>query len=519
MVELTKNGDQQSVSSIHQKLFELGKRLLAEVNINRLLQLAMDAAIEISNAERGLIILFDDKGNTSFQTARSLNQGDIEHPQFEISRTIIDRVRTGKLPIYLPNALDDPEFKLTESVDRLRILSVICTPLQSNDDVFGVVYLDHRKLRGAFKPETYAFVREFANFISLSAFKELERKRLHRKVNALEKELRAKYQFESIVGQHPKMLDVLELVSQVAASDATVLIQGESGTGKELIARALHHNSLRDEQSFTTVNCAALPEQLLESELFGHVRGAFTGAIKDRSGWFERADGGTIFLDEINDMNQTSQIRLLRVLQTGEYSPVGSSLVKKCDVRIIAASNRNLLDLVHDEKFREDLYYRLNVIDIWLPPLRERRSDIPLLIQNFIQKYGTEYGKPNLNLTAETESLLLAYNYPGNVRELENMIQRAVILSKDGNIELQHLPEFIVRGAEPKSSNKTFTPFKLAKQNAVESFERQYIIDCLQITKGYVRRAAKMAGIHVKNFHEKMKKYHINPIKFRDTSE
>jgi len=514
--EITKKENKNSVvSTAYQQLFELGKRLLAESDINRLLRNAMDSVIEVSNAERGLIILFDETGNILFETARNLKKEDISNPEFEVSRTIIEKVKTEAIPIYLPNALDDPTFKNSESVDRLKLLSVICLPLTFDNRIFGVVYLDNRMLRRAFRQKTYTFIQEFTNFIALAAYKELQQKQLHNQITVLEQELRGKYQFESIVGQHPNMLKVLGLVSQVAETDATVLIQGESGTGKELIARAIHHNSLRKDQPFVPINCAALPEHLLESELFGHVRGAFTGALKDRSGWFERADGGTIFLDEINDMSFAVQNRLLRVLQAGEYSRVGSSDICTCDVRVVAATSKKLLDLVKSGNFREDVYYRLNVIDMWLPPLRDRKSDIPLLIQHFLKLFGTRHKKKNLQLTSEAEALLMAYNYPGNVRELENIIQRAVILTKDGNIEPHHLPANLFPEHKLKTSIKKLSSFKLAKQQAIDAFERQYIMDCLQATKGYVRRAAKIAGIDVKNFHEKMKKHEIDPLEFR----
>jgi len=231
----------------------------------------------------------------------------------------------------------------------------------------------------------------------------------------LEKNLRSRYRFEFIVGHHPKMIKNLKLVSQIADTDATVLIQGESGTGKELIAHAIHYNSKRQDNPFVTINCGALPESLLESELFGHVKGAFTGAIKDKAGWFESARDGTIFLDEVCEMTCELQVKLLRILQTGEYTPVGSTENRKCNVRFVAATNKDLLALVHEGKFREDLYFRLNVIDLELPPLRERKSDIHLLIQHFMHLYTLKCEKKDVNISKDTEGLLLAYNFPGDV--------------------------------------------------------------------------------------------------------
>ncbi|NIT72171.1 sigma-54-dependent Fis family transcriptional regulator, partial [candidate division KSB1 bacterium] len=249
-------------------------------------------------------------------------------------------------------------------------------------------------------------------------------------MQSLEIRLRNTHRFEAIVGHDPKIVEILKLVSQIANTEATVLIQGESGTGKELIARALHSNGRRKCQPFIPINCGALPENLLESELFGHVRGAFTGAIKNKRGWFACADGGTIFLDEVHEMSPGLQVKLLRVLQTGQYSPVGSTEISTCDMRVIAATTKNLTRMIREDQFRGELYYRLNVIDIKLPPLRDRKCDIALLIQHFLKFFHTKYGKENLRISRDAESLLLSYTYPGNVRELENIIERAVVLAE-----------------------------------------------------------------------------------------
>jgi len=322
-------------------------------------------------------------------------------------------------------------------------------------------------------------------------------------------------QFEAIVGCDPKMANILKLVAQIADTDATVLIQGENGTGKELIARALHANSRRKNQPFVPINCGAMPESLLESELFGHVRGAFTGAIKDKVGWFESAAQGTIFFDEVGEMAPALQVKLLRILQTGEYSRVGSTEIRHCKVRIVAATNKDLPTLVRAGAFREDVYYRLNVIDIEIPPLRQRKNDIPLLVCYFLKSFGARYDKTHLQLSPETEVLLLAHDYPGNVRELENIVQRAVVLAEGGEILPHHLPMAVqFRGTSAPSSDKP-APFKIAKQRAVQKFEREYIADCLKTAHGNISRAAQTAGIDVKNFYVKMTKYGIDPYLFR----
>jgi len=502
-----------------QNLVTLAKELLVENDLHRLLGLAMDRAIELSGAERGMIILFDKDGEVLFEAARNLKKEDIDLPEFEVSHTIINKVKTEGTPTCLRNALEDPNLSLSKSTARLKILSVICLPLRYNDRVFGVVYLDNRTLLGIFKAEICTFMQEFADFISLAAYRALERKQLHHKVQALEAELRGKYRFDAIVGHHPKMVEVLKRVAQIADTDATVLIQGESGTGKELIACALHYNSSRRDRPFIPINCAALPETLLESELFGHVRGAFTGAIKDKTGWFERADGGTIFLDEVSEMSLALQVRLLRVLQTGEYSRVGSTELCYCDVRVVAASSRDLKTLVKDDKFRPELYYRLNVIDLCLPSLQERKCDIPTLARHFVGIYAAKHKKENLRLSQKAETLLTAYSFPGNVRELENIIQRAVVLTEGEIIEPEYLPPYLSQRDAAAAMDGSMSSFRAAKHRVTEQFERDYIVDCLSNAQGNISRAAQIAGINFKNFHVKMSKYGIDPHSFKSRTK
>lgn len=504
--------------SIYKQLFEFGRRLLTEKDVNKLLAIAMDMAIKISGAERGWVILFNEENEEiQFQTARNLQKRDIEKPEFEISRSIIDKVKTDGNPVCLQNALDDNAFRQSKSILTLKVLSVICLPLIHEKRIFGVVYLDNRKITGVFKSDTFSFIQEFANFISTAAYTALERKQLKNHISDLEKELRGRYRFGSIIGQHPKILETMQVVSQVADTEATVLIQGESGTGKELIAQALHYNSSRRDKQFIAVNCAALPEELLESELFGHVKGAFTGAIKDRPGWFEKADGSTIFLDEINDMSTALQGKLLRVLQNGEYSRVGSSEVQHCDVRVVAATSKNMKVMIKEGQFREELYYRLNVIDIWLPPLRERKSDIPLLIQHFLRMYNNKYGKPDIKLSSQAEMLLMNYDFPGNIRELENMIQRAVILTQDPVILPQNLPATILQQEEQVNDNRELLPLPDLKRNEYNRIEKKAIINYLLASSGHISKAAELAGLDVSNFHKLVKKHGIEPKAYKKT--
>ncbi len=495
---------------MHTHLLDIAKHVLAEPDIDRVLATVMDAAIELTGAERGLIILFDQRGHIRFHTARNLNKEELQQPKYEISRSIIDRVRQEKQPVYLRNAREAPEFQASRSVATLKILSVICLPLFHDGEIFGAVYLDNRSVRGAFTPEQFEFAQSFADFIAAAAHHALEQRQLHSQVEALHQTLREAFRFDRIIGRHPAVIDILNLISQVADTDAAVLLQGESGSGKELVAHALHENSRRADKPFIAINCGALPDELLESELFGHRKGAFTGATSDKVGWFERAYGGTIFLDEVAEMSPAMQVKLLRVLQNGEFSPVGSTTICHADARVIAASNKNLQELVQQGTFRDDLYYRLNVITIQVPPLRERRSDIPLLAAHFIDIFCRKYNKTPLTLTDAALSALNAYDFPGNIRELENIMQRAVILATDERIEPTHLPAELLTDPAGDPHN-----FKAAKQHVVANFERRFISERLSASRGNISQAARDAGMDVKNFFEKMKKYGIDAGAFK----
>lgn len=494
---------------------EMGKQLLVEGDIDRLLGSAMDQAIELTGAERGMIILFDSGGVTLFETARNLQHEDIENPRFEISRTIINMVKNSGEAVCLTNALQDPRLKESASTAALKILSVICLPVKLKGEIFGVVYLDNRTVRGAFEAETGRFAEAFADFISLAAHCALARKRLQNRISALEGELRERYDFKAIIGHDPQMVRILKIITQIADSPATVLIKGESGTGKELIARALHYNSFRKDQPFVTLNCGAFQENLIESELFGHVKGAFTGAVSERIGWLERAREGSIFLDEIAEMSPVMQVKLLRVLQSGEFSPVGSTEIRRTAARIIAATHQDLAALVKENKFREDLFYRLNVIDIDLPALRERKGDLPLLIKHFLEKFAAARGKLPLRLAAETERLLWAYDYPGNIRELENILERAIALTEGEVIEAAQLPAALHSAAGEHPGVSGPSPLNEAKHRAAEKAERDFINACLQAAHGHISNAAKLAGVDVSNFHKLVKKHGIDAGEFK----
>jgi len=330
-----------------------------------------------------------------------------------------------------------------------------------------------------------------------------ERQRLVAENRELREALAERHRVEGIIGDSGRMQEVLSLVRRVAPSDATVLIRGESGTGKELIANALHHASPRAAGPLVKVNCAALAESLLEAELFGHEKGAFTGAVAARKGRFELADGGSVFLDEIGDLPSHLQVKLLRVLQEREFERVGSSRPIKVDVRLLAATHRDLEALVREGRFREDLYYRINVVTIVLPPLRERREDLPPLIEHFLRVFAGKNGKTVRGLTREAREMLLRYDYPGNIRELENLIERAVVLTRDDVIGVEDLP-LSLEAAAPASGEEA------GLIAAVEGLERRMIREALATADGTQTRAAELLGISERVLRYKLKKYGLS---------
>ncbi len=340
----------------------------------------------------------------------------------------------------------------------------------------------------------------------------IEHGRMKGEIRLLQKQLRSRYGFESIVGSSPALRHALEVVEKVADSESTVLVTGESGTGKELIARALHFNSRRSERMLVTVNCGAIPEELLESELFGHVKGAFTNAVAHREGRFAVADGGTLFLDEIGDMSPNLQVKLLRVLQERTFEPVGSSKTVEVDVRVVAATNQDLEESIKEKRFREDLYYRLNVIPIEVPPLRDRREDIPLLAQHFIERIAAEKDKAVDGIAPEALDRLCDHDWPGNVRELENLMERLVILRGEGEIRLEDLPPNLREGpATPFARAPRVPGTGLPFNEVVDRFETDLILQALEQTHWNKNRAAQLLGLNRTTLLEKIKKKKLEP--------
>jgi two-component system response regulator PilR (NtrC family) len=335
--------------------------------------------------------------------------------------------------------------------------------------------------------------------------KALEKKLLASENRRLRSELRSRTRDRSIIGNSSAMQRVFDLIAQVADTKANVMLSGESGTGKELVARAIHSSGDRRDMPFVAVNCAAIPENLLESELFGHVKGAFTGAVQSKAGLFETANGGTLFLDEVGELSLQLQVKLLRVIQDKSIRRVGGTSDQRVDVRIVAATNRRLEDEVAAGRFREDLYYRLNVIEISLPPLRERIDDIPLLAAHFAEKYAHELGKPVADLSEEALARLMDYPFPGNVRELENVIERAVALSRGEAIELESLPPTLLDPAEPAATSR-IPPGGVDLETQMNDYERELLLDALEAAGGVKKRAAKLLGISFRSYRYRLEK-------------
>ncbi len=343
----------------------------------------------------------------------------------------------------------------------------------------------------------------------------LERQRLSRRDHNPKRE----YRYGNIIGNSREMQKVYNLIHKVSKSEATVLVTGESGTGKELVARAVHYESERMDRAFQVIDCTAFPEAILESELFGHVKGAFTGAIRDKRGLLEEADGGTVFFDEIGDLSTGMQMKLLRVLQEGEFKPVGGLKIKSVDLRVLAATNRNLEDMVAERLFREDLYYRLNVVSIKMPPLRARGEDVYLLAYYFLERFGQTKGHRVNKIDLDAMDLLIKYNWPGNVRELENVIERAVILSKGDTILREDLAPSIQifdKKHDEKNEDIFFLPYKIARRKVIESFTNEYLKKRLEHNKGNVTRAAQESGLLREAFHQIMRKYNIKSTDFKE---
>lgn len=429
-------------------------------------------------------------------------------------RKLESRVHTSFLRSDLETA--EPVFRESIANDDLGFLgdvSLFTAPLKLGELNLGIAAIGSKKdpqNTNAIKAIFPLAASMIAQTLRIERAVRGQRQKLIDENSHLRQELKGKYEFSHIVGNSGPMKQVYELVTQVARSNATVLLRGETGTGKEMIANSIHYNSLRSKGPLVKINCAALPETLIESELFGHEKGAFTGADKMKKGRFELAEGGTLFLDEIGDIPPQTQIKLLRVLQEREFERLGGTASIKTNIRLITATNKNLEESIAKGEFREDLYYRLNVFTIHLAPLRERKSDILLLAEHFLEKYEAEHGKLIRRISTPAIDMLMSYHYPGNVRELENAIERAVLVCDSNVIHGHHLPPTL------QTAEVSGTQTNLSLAAAVEAFERDVIQDTLKSTRGNIAKAAKALDSTERILGYKIKKYAIDPVRFKN---
>ncbi|HEX2488609.1 MAG TPA: nif-specific transcriptional activator NifA [Blastocatellia bacterium] len=479
---------------------------------------AVEKVLEILDRElgmkRGAIALLEGEGVLKIQYAYGLSEGERQRGRYKVDEGVTGKVVASGRPIIVPQVSKEPLFlyrtrKRSPDTEE----SFICVPIKDRRKTVGALsitypYKQNRNYEDSVQLLTIV-TSMIAQSLRLGQLVEQERAQLQGENALLKRELQQKYDFRNIVGTSKEMRDVYEQIAQVAPSGATVLIRGESGTGKELVAHAIHYNSPRSSKPFVKVNCAALPESLIESELFGHEKGAFTGAVARKRGRFELAEGGTLFLDEIGDLSPAMQVKLLRALQEREFERVGGTETIKVNVRLITATNVDLEQAVSDGRFRSDLYYRLNVFSIYLPPLRERKTDILLLADHFLEKYLRQNGKRIKRISTPAIDMLMTYHWPGNVRELENVVERATLVCEGNVIHGYHLPPTL------QTAEGSGTVTKMSLDLAVNAFEKDLIQDALKTTRGNRARAARLLDTTERILGYKVKKYEIDCRRFR----
>ena len=483
------------------------------------LKAAMHRVLEIlarhHGATRGLVTMLDESGDLRVEASDGIEKGR-PPARYRMGEGITGRVVESGRPIAVPQISREPMF-LNRASRRPELkheeLSFVCVPILLNRKAVGALAIDF-----TFKPDhdyerTLKFLGVVASAISqaikIHRLIEEDRRRLVDENTQLRQELRERYDFTNIVGSSGPMHQVFTQIEQVARTNTTVLIRGESGTGKELIAHAIHYHSLRAKKPFVKVSCAALPESLIESELFGHEKGAFTGADARKKGRFELADGGSLFLDEIGDVNLQSQIKMLRVLQEREIERLGGTETIPVNVRLIAATNKNLEEAITAGTFREDLYYRLNVFAIFVPPLRERKSDLSLLADHFLEKLSREHHKIIKRISTPAIDMLMSYHWPGNVRELVNVLERAVLVCDGQVVHAHHLPPSL------QTAEASGTVTRVSLGDAVAAYEKDLIQDALKSTRGNRAKAARLLDTTERILNYKVRKLSIDCRRFK----
>jgi len=468
----------------------------SESSVESLLSELIDQVIVLTGAKKGFLVLTEGERYV-IKVARGLERQPVDDPEQLLSDTIIREVITSREPRIISDALSDVRFQNSLSVMNLRLSSVMCAPMVVRGDLIGLVYVGNNSAVSLFKPHQLEVLRVYAAQAALAIRTAQTFGELRRESAGLQKRL-DDFKFGQIIGSCPQMIEVFKRVEKVAGTDINILITGETGTGKELIAHELHVRSPRSKGPLVTVNCGAIPENLIESELFGHVKGAFTGAVANQIGKFQAADRGTIFLDEIGEMPLPLQVKLLRVLQERQIQRVGDSKSQSIDVRVVAATNRDLAKEVAGGRFREDLFHRLNVIDIRLPPLRERGGDVLLIARYFVTRYAREYGSkidPAHPCDASAERCLQRFSWPGNIRQLENRVKKALVLADGPALTARDLDLEIDVPGQPGPVEISTPEQILPLADARDLWQRDYINRVLALNAGNRTKTARDLGV------------------------
>ncbi|HEX4338273.1 MAG TPA: sigma 54-interacting transcriptional regulator [Polyangiaceae bacterium] len=469
------------------KLFQFSEKLMSTPSVDELLEALLDDVIEITGASRGVVLLVDasegEGAHPRVRASRNVKRESMVDASGTISDSIVQHVISSKRPIIVSDALSDTTFGKSESVLALQLSSVMCAPLMSQREVVGALYLGNDEVKHLFDRKQLDLLVIFAGQASLILQNAVLLSALRADKEKLAAELSDK-RFGEIIGACPSMMEVFRKLQKVAATDISVMITGETGTGKELIAREIHRRSNRVDGPFISVNCGAIPENLIESEMFGHVKGAFTGAIASRPGKFQQSEGGTLFLDEVGELTPALQVKLLRAIQERIVYRVGDSKPEKCDIRILAATNRNLEAMIKTGEFREDLYYRLNVVNLWLPPLRDRGEDTFIIAKVLLSKYADELQSPVRGFTPAALAAIRKFDWPGNIRQLENRIKKALVLCDKTLLG----PEDLDLGLEAQAP---IVPLEKAK----EDFQRRYVLEVLERNNGNRTQTARDLGV------------------------
>jgi Nif-specific regulatory protein len=496
-------------------LLEISQTLGSTPNPRAALTRVLEILEDRHGIVSGSVALLEGTGELAIEASVGLSGEIARRTRYKVGEGIIGRVVESGKPVVVPQVSQEPLFlDRTGVVRKSRSeMTFICVPVIVNDRTAGALGVTLPFRRDRVYDQEGKFLGIVGSMIGqalrVHRLAEAERQRLLEENTQLKQELRERYDLSNIIGNSRPMQQVYEQVAQVAGSPTTVLIRGESGTGKELVAHAIHYNSPRSGKPFVKVSCGALPEGLIESELFGYEPGAFTDARAQKKGRFELAHGGTLFLDEVGEFSRSTQVKLLRVLQEREFERLGGVRPIKVDVRLVAATNKDLEAAVQQGEFREDLYYRLNVFSLFMPPLRERRPDILLLADHFVEKYAAAHGKDVRRIATTAIDMLMSYHWPGNVRELENCIERAVLVCDGGVVHAHHLPPTLqtaeVSGTLPRRSLAT----------AVESYEKDLILDALKSARGNRAKAARLLDTTERILGYKVVKYGVDPRRFR----